>query len=630
MGYTKEEVIERINKSFDELKEKISDGDILINRIIENAGFKSEEKSEILALFGVNKYAELFEQFSQFEVYTPSGKTDKTVREKQSKEHIKTAKIAGGKPIEDLHERMKILLDFLNSGLYEKEEAVRLALLTIIAGENIFLLGPPGVAKSMIARKLTHILKEDSNGKPVYFEYLLNEFSTPDELFGAVSLKALENDEYKRNSEGFLPKAVIAFLDEIWKAGPAILNTLLAVTNEKKFHNGKTVETVPLKGLLAASNELPAKGKGLEALWDRFVVRILVNPIRSENSFFEMITSSSADTGEATPDDTVKTQCISEEELKSWRVLIDTIDVPDQVLSIVSAICKELNSKNADGNRTDQEKYYVSNRRWKKIVRLLRTCAFLNGRNSVDIMDASLIADCIWSTEKQKKEVTEIVQKLIGEYGLECNTAIDDITDQIKAFDNKISETWYEKKETIAQKAEPILVKEPNSNEEYYEVKDEDGDKYYFAVNRYDTYHGARYYYYDENWDEEVLADRVTISDGKRIITSDSGTFTIQWTEEVKGKSVLEKNKVLFDTEAVYTATKEKFDKEDYQPIADSIKEEKEKLVTYKTEQEIPFKANIFADPEIADLIFAKIDSAMKELEDAQVALDKAQNRYEK
>ena len=127
-----------------------------------------------------------------------------------------------------------------------------------------------------------------------------------------------------------------------------------------------------------------------------------------------------------------------------------------------------------------------------------------------------------------------------------------------------------------------------------------------------------------------MLADRVTISDGKRIITSDSGTFTIQWTEEVKGKSVLEKNKVLFDTEAVYTATKEKFDKEDYQPIADSIKEEKEKLVTYKTEQEIPFKANIFADPEIADLIFAKIDSAMKELEDAQVALDKAQNRYEK
>ncbi|UTY25740.1 AAA family ATPase [Treponema denticola] len=628
MGYTKEEVIERINKSFDELKEKISDGDILINRIIENAGFKSEEKSEILALFGVNKYAELFEQFSQFEVYTPSGKTDKTVREKQSKEHIKTAKIAGGNPIEDLHERMKILLDFLNSGLYEKEEAVRLALLTIIAGENIFLLGPPGVAKSMIARKLTHILKEDSNGKTLYFEYLLNEFSTPDELFGAVSLKALENDEYKRNSEGFLPKAVIAFLDEIWKAGPAILNTLLAVTNEKKFHNGKTVETVPLKGLLAASNELPAKGKGLEALWDRFVVRILVNPIRSENSFFDMITSSSADTGEATPDDTVKTQCISEEELKSWRVLIDKIEVPDQVLSIVSAICKELNSKNADGNRTDQEKYYVSNRRWKKIVRLLRTCAFLNGRNSVDIMDASLIADCIWSTEKQKKEVTEIVQKIIQEYGLECNTAIDDITDEIEAFNNKISETWYEKKETIAQKAAPIIVKGPNSNEEYYEVI-RNGAKYYFAVNEYDSYY-RRHYYYDKNWNSRDLTDRVNISDDQKTIESGAGNFTIQWTKAVKGKSVLEKSKILFDTEAVYTATKEKFDKEDYQPISDSIKSEQKKLAAYKAKQEIPFKANLFADPKIADLIFIKIDSAMKELEDAQVALDKAQNRYAK
>lgn len=629
MSYTKEEIIERITKSFYELKEKISEGDILINRIIENAGFKGEEKPEILALFNVEKYADLLEKLPQFEVYTPSGKTDKAVREKQSKEHIKTAKIAGGKPIEDLHEKMKILLDFLNSGLYEKEETVRLALLTIIAGENIFLLGPPGVAKSMIARKLTHILKEDSNGKTSYFEYLLNEFSTPDELFGAVSLKALENDEYKRNSEGFLPKAVIAFLDEIWKAGPAILNTLLTITNEKKFHNGKTVETVPLKGLLAASNELPAKGKGLEALWDRFVVRILVNPIRSENSFFEMITSSSADTGEATPDDTVKTQCISEEELKNWRELIDTVEVPDQVLSIISAICKELNSKNADANRTDQEKYYVSNRRWKKIVRLLRTCAFLNGRNSVDIMDASLIANCIWSTEKQKEEVTEIVQKLIGEYGLECNTAIDDITDEIEAFNNKISETWYEKKETIAQKAKPIIVKRPNTNEKYYEVI-HNLAKYYFAVNRYDTYYGARHYYYDKNWNSGRTTDRVDISDDQKTIESDEGTFTILWTEEVKGESMLEKNKVLFDTEAVYTATKEKFDKEDYQPISDSIKSEQKKLAAYKAKQETPFKANLFADPKIADIIFAKIDSAMKELEDAQVALDKAQNRYAK
>ncbi|UTC63745.1 AAA family ATPase [Treponema sp. OMZ 788] len=629
MNYTKEEVIEKINKSFYELKEKIPEGDILINRVIENAGFKGEEKNEILELFSVNKYAELLQTLEKFEVYTPTGKTDKAVREKKSEENIHTA-ADGEKPMEDLHKRMEILLKFLNSGLYEKEEAVRLALLSIIAGENIFLLGPPGVAKSMIARKLTHILKEDSNGKSAYFEYLLNEFSTPDELFGAVSLKALENDDYKRNSEGFLPKAVIAFLDEIWKAGPAILNTLLSITNEKKFHNGKTVESVPLKGLLAASNELPAKGKGLEALWDRFVVRILVEPIHSENSFFTMITSSSADTDEAAFDETVKAQCISEEELKELRQLIDLVEVPESVKSIISAIRKELIHKNADTQRADEEKYYISDRRWKRIIRLLRTCALLNGRNFVDIMDASLIADCIWSTEKQKEEVTKIVQKLIGEYGLECNTAVDDINDQIKAFDNKISQTWYEKKETIAQKAGPIIVKEPDSNDEYYEVKDDDGNMYYFAVNRYDGNYGDRHYYYNTNWNSRRIAERVSISEDQKTITSNYGIFTIQWTEEIKGKSKLQKNKVLFDTLAVYTATKEKFDKEDYQPIADSIKEEKEKLAAYKTEQEIPFKANLFADPEIADIIFAKIDSAMEELEDAQVVLDKAQNRYTK
>ena len=80
MSYTKEEVIEKINKSFSELKDKTSGSDILINRLIENAGLKSEEKFEILELFGVNKYADLIQTLDQYEVYIPHGKKDKAVK----------------------------------------------------------------------------------------------------------------------------------------------------------------------------------------------------------------------------------------------------------------------------------------------------------------------------------------------------------------------------------------------------------------------------------------------------------------------------------------------------------------------------------------------------------------------
>ena len=182
----------------------------------------------------------------------------------------------------NLRDRIKNIITYIGDGLKEKDEAIRLALLASIAGESIFFLGPPGTAKSMVSRRLRSAFKGE-NGKPLnYFEYLMNQFSTPDELFGPVSLKKLENDVYERITDGYLPKAEVAFLDEIWKASPAIQNTLLTIINEKKFHNGSEVVSVPLKALISASNELPAENQGLEALWDRFLLRLMVLPVQEE------------------------------------------------------------------------------------------------------------------------------------------------------------------------------------------------------------------------------------------------------------------------------------------------------------------------------------------------------------
>ena len=306
-------------------------------------------------------------------------------------------------------ERFKLLLQEMNRGIYEKETEISLSLLAALAGESIILLGPPGVAKSMVARQLKTAFWEAQS-----FEYLMSRFSTPDEIFGPVSIQKLKtSDTYERAVEGYLPTADVVFLDEIWKAGPAIQNTLLTVINEKIFRNGNREMHLPLKLLVAASNELPAKGEGLEALWDRFVIRIESRPIKLEKNFRAMLLEvkseergvkkqSSAAEGKA------NSNAITAEEYAEWTERIGKIGVKIEVLDAISAIRKSLRTVNVD-EAAERRNIYVSDRRWKNIVRLLRTSAFMQDREEVDICDLLPIYHCLWQEPEERDAIRNIV-----------------------------------------------------------------------------------------------------------------------------------------------------------------------------------------------------------------------------
>ena len=306
-------------------------------------------------------------------------------------------------------ERFKQLLGEMNRGIYEKETEISLSLLAALAGESIILLGPPGVAKSMVARQLKTAFREAQS-----FEYLMSRFSTPDEIFGPVSIQKLKtSDTYERAVEGYLPTADVVFLDEIWKAGPAIQNTLLTVINEKIFRNGNREMHLPLKLLVAASNELPAKGEGLEALWDRFVIRIESRPIKLEKNFRAMLLEvkseergvkkqSSAAEGKA------NSNAITAEEYAEWTERIDKIGVKIEVLDAISAIRKALRAVNVD-EAAERRNIYVSDRRWKNIVRLLRTSAFMQDREEVENCDLLPIYHCLWQEPEERDAIRAIV-----------------------------------------------------------------------------------------------------------------------------------------------------------------------------------------------------------------------------
>lgn len=298
-------------------------------------------------------------------------------------------------------ERFKQLLGEMNRGIYEKETEISLSLLAALAGESIILLGPPGVAKSMVARQLKTVFRDAQS-----FEYLMSRFSTPDEIFGPVSIQKLKtSDTYERAVEGYLPTADVVFLDEIWKAGPAIQNTLLTVINEKIFRNGNREMHLPLKLLVAASNELPAKGEGLEALWDRFVIRIESRPIKLEKNFRAMLLESHADFADNADFSDLK---ITAEEYAEWAEKICKIGVKGEVLDAISAIRKSLRAVNVD-EAAERRNIYVSDRRWKNIVRLLRTSAFMQDREEVDICDLLPIYHCLWQEPEERDAIRNIV-----------------------------------------------------------------------------------------------------------------------------------------------------------------------------------------------------------------------------
>ena len=308
--------------------------------------------------------------------------------------------------IQDIRRHIKQLIQEMSKGAYEREEVIALSLLSAFAGESIFLLGLPGVGKSMVARRLKSAFKDST-----CFEYLMSRFSTPDEIFGPVSISKLKDeDTYERCVDGYLPTADVIFLDEIWKAGPAIQNSLLTALNEKIYHNGKDDLNLPLKGIIAASNELPAEDEGLEALWDRFLIRYVVQPVSDKSAFMKLIGGNN------------EVFCMPENlpvtdaEYKEIQDEISKVTVPERVMDALFALRTVLSQRFENRDEIDDPETgvpYVSDRRWKKIVGILRASAYLNGRNEVNLSDCLLLEHMIWDKDAQIAMVKKDIAKMV-------------------------------------------------------------------------------------------------------------------------------------------------------------------------------------------------------------------------
>lgn len=360
----------------------------------------------------------------------------------------------------EMQKRITDLLQQLTNGIHERDQIMAVSLLGAIAGHNTFLFGPPGTAKSLISRRLACAFEN-----PQYFEYLMNRFSTPEEVFGPVSIKALKEDRYIRKIEGYLPTADFAFLDEIWKSSPAILNNLLTIINEHIFKNGDERFNVPLKALIAASNEIPPENQGLEALYDRFIIRLLVPPIEQEENFNRLLDSKpSSDKPEISED-----LRISYHELAKWREQLHKVKLSTDTLLIIKYIREELAAQ------FDKLGVYVSDRRWQRAAVLLKASAFCNGRKETNHSDVILLKYCLWTTPENRKTVEEIVMHVIKSCGFDTDVDLAELDREKESLDKEInkelyySQDIYDTVEMGEKKYFPVLA---TFKDEYYGSRD--------------------------------------------------------------------------------------------------------------------------------------------------------------
>jgi MoxR-like ATPase len=308
---------------------------------------------------------------------------------------------------------------YLNNKYFERSQVIEALLCALVARQHLLLISPPGAAKSALSEELANIIQGAN-----YYEHLMTKFSTPEEVFGPLSLSELAQDVYKRNITGSLPEAHIAFEDEIFKANSAVLNTLLKIINERQFKNGTEKITCPLMTMVAASNEYPEDGEGLEALFDRFLIRFEVPYLQDDMNFLSMLRGDGFYN---------QTPSMTLDELKQLQEMSDMVLIPDNVLHALAAIRRKLRD----------EGIQPSDRRYKQALTLLRAKAMLEQRMEVVLSDLMLLQSALWVTPDQRPKVESIVEehaldridKMLREYEAELDELVGQVTVQTSSND---------------------------------------------------------------------------------------------------------------------------------------------------------------------------------------------------
>lgn len=309
------------------------------------------------------------------------------------------ARTPQGVSIPELSRRLQDGARQLEAQFLGKEEIVRLLFVSAIAGEHLVMVGPPGTAKSALLRSFAQVIEAK------YFDYLLTRFTEPNEIFGPVDIQSFRQGTYRRRVEGMLPEAEVVFLDEIFKANSAILNSLLTLLNARQYTHGNESIRVPLISMFAASNEVPTD-EALSALFDRFLLRVRVDYLDSYHFRGLLQKGIELEAKGMDPEAKRLGPVVSAAELlELQRQFGNLLQFGEDFLATFKGLVFQIRSEGVG----------LSDRRIVKMLKLFAASAVFDGRDTVNDSDLFVLRH-VWNTPEQEEILQEVVGPVLDQW----------------------------------------------------------------------------------------------------------------------------------------------------------------------------------------------------------------------
>jgi len=302
--------------------------------------------------------------------------------------------------------RVLELRNAMNCAFYEREELTTCQFVSLIAAENMAVVGLAGTGKSMGIRTIASNLQNSE-----MFEFICDKFTKPADLLGAVSIPDMKAGIDRIRIDGKMGTCHLSFLDEGFKLNGATLNGLLGVLNDKRVWNGTGYTASPMISCIVASNEYPTS-KELGALWDRFPLRFHVDPITSDDNFRRLIFDSQQ-----------VNSPIQLEDIYALQAEVDNCNFSPSAFDVLLELRAEIKAL----------RIYISDRRWKKSIKILKAYSILEGKDCVDRESFNILKHMLWDKPQQRQKVWEIIDNL-PEFKSEEDREKDLLNQKVKAL----------------------------------------------------------------------------------------------------------------------------------------------------------------------------------------------------